>query len=68
MKNYLIPVFVATGFLLIYITAIFVNLNTAIILFLFSLSPLILIWMVFKVLKAEVETPFTFDDRWYEDQ
>lgn len=68
MKNYLIPVFVATGFLLIYITAIYVNLSTGIILFMFSLSPLILIWMVLKVLKADVDTPFTFDEKWYEDQ
>ncbi len=68
MKNHLIPIYITTGFLLIYLTAIFVNLSTALVLFLFSLSPIIMIWMVFKVLKAEVETNFTFEDKWYEDQ
>ncbi len=68
MKNYLFPIFIATGFLLIYITSVYANLNVGIIMFMFSISPIILIWMVLKVLKADVDTPFTFEDKWYEDQ
>jgi hypothetical protein len=57
-----------TGFLLVYIVAIHVNLYLPLILFLFSISPLLLIWMVYKVLTADVEVKNTFDDKWYEDQ
>jgi hypothetical protein len=67
MKNYLFPVYLVTAFLLVYVTAIQANLNTAVILFLFSISPLPVIWMVYKVLTADVEVNSTFDDKWYED-
>lgn len=68
MKNYLFPVFATTGFLIIYLTVIFVNLNTALILFLFSISPIPMIWMVYSVLTADTDSAYTFEERWYEDQ
>lgn len=68
MKNYLFPVYLVTAFLIIYVTAIQANLNTALILFLFSISPLPVIWMVYKVLTADVKVESTFEEKWYEDQ
>ncbi|EKB49348.1 hypothetical protein [Cecembia lonarensis] len=68
MKNYLLPVYLVTAFLIIYVTAIQANLNTAIILFMFSVSPLPIIWMVYKVLTADVKVESTFEEKWYEDQ
>lgn len=68
MKDYLFPVFATTGFLIIYLTVLFLNLNTALILFLFSVSPIPMIWMVYRVLTADADSRFTFEERWYEDQ
>ncbi len=68
MKNYLFPIFLVTGFLLVYVVAIQVNLYLPLILLMFTISPVILIWMVYKVLTADVEVKNTFDDKWYEDQ
>lgn len=68
MDNSLTPVAIVTGFLLIYVVAVAVNLNTAVILLLFSLSPILMIWMVIRVLKAVFEPAHTFEEKWYEDQ
>ncbi|MGY6745048.1 MAG: hypothetical protein ACXIUQ_20115 [Cecembia sp.] len=68
MKNYLFPVYLVTAFLIVYVTAIQANLSTALILFLFSISPLPVIWMVYKVLTADVKVNSTFEEKWYEDQ
>jgi 5-bromo-4-chloroindolyl phosphate hydrolysis protein len=68
MKNYLFPVYVVTGFLLIYIVSIQVNIYLPLIMFMFSISPLLLIWMVYKVLTAEVKVKSTFEEKWYEDK
>ncbi|WP_209332202.1 hypothetical protein [Lunatimonas salinarum] len=67
MNSFLFPVYAVTGFLLIYLTAIFVNLNTAIILFMFSASPILVLWMVYRVLRSEVQSAYTFEEKWYED-
>ncbi|WP_163381180.1 hypothetical protein [Cyclobacterium sp. SYSU L10401] len=68
MENPLVPISLVTGFLLIYVVAVAVNLNTALILLMFSISPVLMIWMVIKVLKAAFESAHTFDEKWYEDQ
>jgi hypothetical protein len=67
MKNYLIPVVLVTSYLIIYVTAIQVQLNTGLILFMFSISPALLLWMVYKVLTADVKVKHTFDEKWYSD-
>ncbi|MCC5936802.1 MAG: hypothetical protein JJU34_05940 [Lunatimonas sp.] len=67
MNSFLFPVYAVTGFLLIYLTAVFVNLNTAIILFMFSASPILVLWMVYRVLRADVQSAYTFEEKWYED-
>lgn len=67
MKNYLLPVLIVTGYLLVYTTAIQLNLYLPLLLVMFSISPLLIFWMVFKVLTAEVHVEQTFDEKWYED-
>lgn len=68
MKNYLFPVYLVTAVLTVYVTAILVNLATSLILFVFSFSPALVLWMVYKVLTADVEVTSTFEEKWYEDQ
>lgn len=68
MSSYLFPVYLTTAVLIVYVTAILVGLNAAIIMFIFSVSPGFVIWMVYRVLTANVEVKATFDEKWYEDQ
>ena len=67
MKKYLIPVMIVTGYLLVYVTAIGLELRLNLILFMFSISPILILWMVYKVLTADVQVDNTFEDKWYED-
>jgi len=67
MKNYLIPVLIVTGYLLVYVVAIGVELHIRLILFMFSISPILILWMVYRVLTANVRVDHTFDEKWYED-
>lgn len=67
MKNYLFPVVLVTAYLIIYVTAIQVQISTAVILFMFSISPILLLWMVYKVLTADVKVKHTFEEKFYCD-
>ena len=67
MKNYLFPVLLLTGYLIIYITVIGLNLAISLILFMFSISPILLLWMVYAVLCSEFKPTHTFEEKWYED-
>jgi hypothetical protein len=67
MKNYLNPVFKVTAFLIIYVVSIQVNLYLPLLMFMFSISPLLLIWMVYKILTAKEKVDETFEEKWYED-
>lgn len=67
MKNYLIPVLIVTGYLLVYVVAIGVELHIRLILFMFSISPILILWMVYRVLTANARVDHTFDEKWYED-
>ncbi|MEX2513340.1 MAG: hypothetical protein WD398_10585 [Cyclobacteriaceae bacterium] len=68
MDNPLIPVLITTGFLVVYIVALTVGLHTGLILLMFSASPVLILWMVFKVLKSHFKSKYTFEEKWYEDQ
>lgn len=67
MKNYLFPVLLLTVYLIVYITLIALNLAPGLILFMFSISPILLIWMVYHVLSSDVKVDHTFEEKWYED-
>ncbi len=68
MDNPVIPVLIVTGFLLVYIVALGLDLNLSIILFMFSISPVLIIWMVYRVLTSSETSSYTFKERFYEDQ
>ncbi|TVP51729.1 MAG: hypothetical protein EA341_04550 [Mongoliibacter sp.] len=68
MRDYLFPVYFATAFLIVFVTGIYAGINPAIMMFLFSISPAVVIWMVYKVLTADVEVNDTFEEKWYQDQ
>ncbi|HLT07442.1 MAG TPA: hypothetical protein VK014_07935 [Cyclobacteriaceae bacterium] len=67
MEKYLIPVLAVTGYLLVYIISIGMNLQVGFILFMFSLSPILILWMVYKVLRANIIVNHTFEEKWYDD-
>ncbi|MBW3467597.1 hypothetical protein [Arthrospiribacter ruber] len=68
MKSFLFPVAISTAFLLVFVTSVFAGLHPAIVMFMFGISPAIVIWMVIKVLKTDVEVKDTFEEKWYEDR
>lgn len=68
MNNPVIPVLIVTGFLLVYIVSFGLDLNLSIILFMFSISPVLIIWMVYRVLTSSETSSYTFQERFYEDQ
>lgn len=51
MKKYQFAITVATVYLLIYVWLIQIDFNHAFIFLLFSLSPVVLIYMVYQILK-----------------
>lgn len=54
MSKELFPVFVATLYLLVYTLLAVFNIQIPLVFLLFSFSPVIVIWMVYKVLTADV--------------
>lgn len=63
MKTALISSFV---FLIFYVASVFIGHIQA-ALFFFGLSPVIVIWLVYKVLKDPKEVKVTFEDEFYQD-
>lgn len=68
MKNYLTSVGVVTGFLIVFVTAIQLELSMSLIWLMFIFSPALVIWMVYSVLTAPIEIKETFDEQWYQDR
>jgi hypothetical protein len=50
----LFPVYVATAYLFLYTLLAVLNIQVPLVFLLFSFSPIIVIWMVYKVLTADV--------------
>lgn len=69
MKSIKYPIIIATAYLVIYTVLISVHMEWTLRLglFLFSLSPFPVIWMVYSVLKYGKPSKHTFDERFYED-
>jgi hypothetical protein len=68
MKNYLAAVGIVTGVLIIFVTAIQFNLNMFLIWILFLSGPILICWMVWSVLIADVVVNETFEEQWYQDE
>jgi hypothetical protein len=60
-------VVIATFYLVIYILFLSFDATLRIAFFLFSLSPVLIIWMTMRILKHGRESKRTFDNFFYED-
>lgn len=60
-------VLATTAYVLFYALSIGFEVDASLILLLFSLSPIPLIWMVYRVLKYGVPSKYKFEDRFYDD-
>lgn len=67
MDKIRIPILLSTIYLLVYTLSTLVPIHLAIPLALFSLSPLVVIWLVWKVLRDGEESHLTFEEAFYED-
>ncbi len=67
MEKIRIPLLVATFYLLVYTLSAALPIHLAIPLALFSLSPVVVIWMVYRVLKDGEASELTFEEAFYED-
>lgn len=67
MKNIQIPILLTTFYLVLYVACLELLGAGSISLILFGFSPVILIWMVIRVLKDGVPSGKKFDDHFYDD-
>jgi membrane protein implicated in regulation of membrane protease activity len=54
MNKEIFPVLVATFYLLVYTILAVLNIQIPLVFIMFSLSPIVVIWMVYRVLTADV--------------
>lgn len=67
MKKEFFAIYVTTLFLLVYTLLILFDVNYPLIATMFIISPFLVIWMVFSVLRSNEEPQLTFDERFYLD-
>lgn len=69
MKSIKYPILIATAYLVVYVVLMSIHMEWTLRLglFLFSLSPIPVIWMVYRVLKDGKPSKYTFDERFYEN-
>jgi hypothetical protein len=63
----ILRVFIASLYLLVYIVFLSLESTTRIAFFMFSVSPVMLIWLVVGILKHGKPGKRTFDSYYYED-
>ena len=67
MKGSWFPITIASLYLLLYVILLCSGFGLRYALLMFSLSPLIIIWMVVRILKSPATSSKTFDEYFYED-
>ncbi|MCU0423260.1 MAG: hypothetical protein MUC81_10655 [Bacteroidia bacterium] len=67
MKNIKFPVYFVTGVLLVYTIMANLQLFPKLVVAIFAVSPFLVIWMAYRILKDGVESDYTFNDRFYDD-
>jgi uncharacterized membrane protein YqjE len=67
MNKIKFPLIATSLLLLLYHTLNFIGANSNLIILLFVMSPLAVIWMVYRVLKDGTPCNKTWDDSFYED-
>lgn len=67
MKKTHLAILIVTSYLIFFELAIFLDFASGIIYTMFSLSPFLVIYMVYMVLKYGKESTHTFEERFYDD-
>lgn len=67
MKSPMFPVSLVTAVLVLYTGLIALGGSYALIIAIFTASPFLVIWMVYRVLKSTPLSDKTFNDHFYED-
>lgn len=61
------PIIFVTGFIIVYNALFFFSISKWVLFFLFSIAPIALIWMVYKILKFGKPSQYSWDEYFYED-
>lgn len=67
MEKIKLPVLFTTAYLFFYTLTPFINVPDMLIISMWAISPILVIWMVYRVLKDGKPSGRTFDDYWYDD-
>jgi len=67
MKNIQFPVIAVTIFAVIYNVLPFFEVGDCLIMLLFSISPIAVIWMAYRILKYGTPSKHTWEEKFYED-
>jgi hypothetical protein len=67
MQRIQIPLFLGTLFMLVYNFSPYMGFSDNVIVSMFLLSPLVVIWMVVRILKDGKPSTKTFTEHFYED-
>ena len=60
-------VWLVTVYLILYVALLTSGFGVQLAVFMFSLSPVFIVWMVVRVLRDDYQTDKTFDKYFYED-
>lgn len=67
MQNIRMPVLLVTLFAFAYQATPYLGFDADLIVALFILSPFVLIWMVYRILRDGKPSPHTWEERFYDD-
>ena len=67
MKKPAIVIALATLYLLLFQSSVFINIPDELVIAMFILSPFIVIYMAYVILKHGKPSGHTFEDRFYDD-
>ncbi len=67
MQPVKLPLLISTLYLLLHTIAPFLGIPDVVIIASWALSPLLVVWMVYRVLKDGFASTQTFDEHFYED-
>jgi hypothetical protein len=68
MNKIKFPIYLTTVILVVYTFLVGMDLVPALVFMLFGISPLLVIWLVYRVLRDGEASAYTFSERFYEDE
>ena len=67
MEKIKMPIAITTAYVILYVSTIHLDDSLRLPILLFSLSPIPVFWMVWRVLRDGTPSPFTFKEKFYDD-